>query len=185
MVILASQSPRRQNLMKEVTDKFTVIVSNVDESKSLSLPPVEAVKDIAFRKALAVFLDHFNDIVISADTIVTIDNKIIGKPKDKEDAKKILTYLSGKTHHVYTAYVIMAKEKISKGLVDTEVTFEELSEDLIDRYIASNSPMDKAGAYGIQDDKDFHLVKYIKGSYTNVMGFPVDEIKKDFDELKK
>ena len=185
MVILASQSPRRKQLMKEITNDFSVVVSDVDETTSPHLTPLEAVKEIAFRKASAVYSKYPKDIIISADTIVTIDNKIIGKPIDKEDAKNILKLLSGRKHHVITAYVIAANGEFKENTVDTEVEFEMLDSDLIDRYVASGSPMDKAGAYGIQDDEQFHLVKRIKGSYTNVVGFPVDEIKADFERMRK
>ena len=184
MIILASQSPRRKELMSQIAKDFTIIISNIDESTSLNLPPLVAVKDIAYRKGVAVAKDHPNDIVISADTIVVIDNQIIGKPQNKEDAKRILKLLSNKTHHVYTAYAIISPDKVIRDVVDTEVVFNELDDELIDRYIASGSPMDKAGAYGIQD-KEFNLVKSIIGSYTNVMGFPVDEIKIDLNKITK
>ncbi len=179
MFILASKSPRRKELMKDICPSFSIVISDIDESKSCHLPPLEAVIDIAYRKGEDVFKSHQNDIVISADTIVTIDNLIIGKPKDKEDAKRILKLLSGRTHHVITAYSIFSNEKVIQNHVISEVHFLELSDDLIDQYIASGSPMDKAGAYGIQDNEKFHIIDSIIGSYTNVVGFPVDEIKSD------
>ena len=178
MIILASQSPRRQQLMHSITDDFVVEISHIDESSSLSLSPLEAVKDIAKRKGLDIAKRHPHDLVISADTIVVIDNKIIGKPVDEVDAKRILNLLSDRTHHVYTAFYLIKENKEYEEVVISEVTFEKLSEQTIDEYIKSGSPMDKAGAYGAQDNNDFKLIKKITGSWSNVIGFPVDEIKK-------
>lgn len=179
MIILASSSPRRKELMKEITPSFSIDAADIDESASYSLSPLEAVKDVAYRKGLAVKDRHPNDIVISADTIVTIDNKIIGKPKNEEDAKKILEMLSGRKHQVITAYSIFHLNEVIRNFVVSDVYFEKLDEKLILDYIAYGGPMDKAGAYGIQDDDKFHLVKEIKGSYKNIVGFPVEEIKND------
>lgn len=177
MIILASQSPRRQQLMHSITDDFIVEVSHIDESSSLSMDPINAVKDIAKRKGLDISKKHPHDLVLSADTIVVLDNLIIGKPVDELDAKKILSMLSGRTHHVLTAFYLIKDNKEYEEVVDSEVTFNELSEELIDAYVASGSPMDKAGAYGAQDNNDFKLIKSINGSWSNVIGFPVDEIK--------
>ena len=184
MVILASASPRRKMLMKELVPSFTIIVPEIDESLSFKnhQDVKDIVKDIASRKCQKVSKDHPNDIVIAADTVVVIDNDIIGKPKDRDDAYRMLRKLSGKTHYVYTAYVISKEDKVITNVVETEVIFNDLSDDLINNYIASGSPLDKAGAYGYQDNADFALVKKINGSVTNVIGFPVDEIKED---LKK
>ena len=184
MVILASASPRRKMLMKELVPSFTIIVPEIDESLSFKnhQDVKDIVKDIASRKCQKVSKDHPNDIVIAADTVVVIDNDIIGKPKDRDDASRMLRKLSGKTHYVYTAYVISKEDKVITNVVETEVIFNDLSDDLINNYIASGSPLDKAGAYGYQDNADFALVKKINGSVTNVIGFPVDEIKED---LKK
>ena len=184
MVILASASPRRKMLMKELVPSFTIIVPEIDESLSFKnhQDVKDIVKDIASRKCQKVSKDHPNDLVIAADTVVVSDNDIIGKPKDKDDAYRMLRKLSGKTHYVYTAYVISKEDKVITNVVETEVIFNDLSDDLINNYIASGSPLDKAGAYGYQDNADFALVKKINGSVTNVIGFPVDEIKED---LKK
>ena len=113
---------------------------------------------------------------------MVINNQIIGKPKDEKDAYRMLRMLSGKTHYVYTGYAIHQKGKFINKTAVTEVTFNELSDELIYEYIKSGSPMDKAGAYGYQDNKDFALVKKISGSRTNVIGFPTEAIKED---LKK
>ena len=184
MVILASASPRRKQLMKELVPSFTIIVPEIDESLSFKNHQhvKDIVKDIAHRKCQKISKDHLSDLVIAADTVVVIDNEIIGKPKDAEDAFKMLRKLSGKTHYVYTAYEISQNNKAISGVVETEVVFNDLNDDLINRYIASGSPLDKAGAYGYQDNERFPLVKKINGSITNVIGFPVEEIKED---LKK
>ena len=178
MIVLASKSPRRQQLMHRISDAFIIDVSHIDESTSLNMPPVEAVKDIAKRKGLDIAKNHPGDIVISADTIVVIDNMILGKPIDEADASRMLNLLSGRTHKVITAFCLIKDDKFYEEYVISEVTFNKLSQDLIDEYIKSGSPMDKAGAYGAQDNKDFLIVKDIKGSRDNVIGFPVDEIKK-------
>ena len=186
MVILASGSPRRRELMKQIVEEYSIITSDIDEESSYYMSPLEAVLDIAKRKGEKVFNDHPNDIVVSADTIVVLDNKIIGKPVDEGDAKRILHLLSGREHEVITAYCIFSKGKMIENHVSSKVQFYELSDDLINRYVATGSPLDKAGAYGAQDnDKEFPIVKKIKGSLTNVIGFPVEEIKRDFESIQQ
>lgn len=181
--VLASSSPRRKELMKEISEVFSIDVSNVDESVDEKLSPVEAVKEIALRKGKAVKDRHLDDVVISADTIVVIDNMIIGKPIDKDDAVRILKLLSDRTHIVYTAYCIFYKDKFVEKVIKSEVTFNKLSDALIKEYVASKSPLDKAGAYGVQDNDNFHIIKEIKGSLTNVIGFPVEDIKISLNSL--
>ena len=180
--ILASKSPRRKELMKFISLDFLIAVEDIDEESSYLLPPIEAVKDIAKRKGEAVDKLYPNDLVISADTIVVLDNQIIGKPVDEEDAKRILRLLSNKTHYVYTAYRVKYLNKIIINYVGSEVIFNELSEELIDQYVKSGSPLDKAGAYGVQDNDKFPIIKKVIGSRDNVVGFPVKEIK---DDIKK
>ena len=175
--VLASSSPRRKELMKEISEVFSIDVSNVDETVDKSLSPVDAVKTIALRKGEAVKVRHPNEVVISADTIVVINNMIIGKPIDEKDAIRILKLLSDRTHIVYTAYCIFYKDKFVEEVVESKVTFNKLSDDLIKEYVASKSPLDKAGAYGVQDNGNFNIIKEIKGSLTNVIGFPVEDIK--------
>ena len=180
MIILASASPRRKRLMQEeISSCFDIIVPEIDESLSFKNhnDVRDIVKDIATRKCLKIANDHPNDLVIAADTVVVIDEQIIGKPKDKEDAYRMLKMLSNHTHYVYTGYAIHQNEKLCVGVTKTEVLFNDLSDELINNYIASGSPMDKAGAYGYQDNQDFALVKKINGSVTNVIGFPVEDIK--------
>ena len=181
--VLASSSPRRKELMKEISEVFSIDVSNVDETVDESLSPVDAVKTIALRKGEAVKVRHPNEVVISADTIVVIDNMIIGKPVDEKDAVRILKLLSGRTHVVYTAYCIFYKDKFIEEVVESSVTFNKLSDELIKEYVASKSPLDKAGAYGVQDNDNFNIIKEIKGSLTNVIGFPVEDIKVSLNSL--
>ena len=180
MVILASGSPRRRELMKKVTDNYIVITSDIDESTSLNLPPLEAVLDIAKRKGLKVKESHPNDLILSADTIVVLDNQIIGKPKDEEDAKRILRLLSNRTHEVITAYCWIKGEKLIERYVTSKVVFYELNGSLINEYVATGSPLDKAGGYGVQDNEKFPIVKEVIGSVDNVIGFPIKEIKEDY-----
>ena len=181
--VLASKSPRRIEMMKDISPSFLIATEDIDEESSYSLSPIEAVMDIAKRKGKAVYDNYPDDLVISADTIVVLDNKIIGKPKSEENAKEILRELSGKTHHVYTGFTIHYLNKTFVDVVDTEVDFDNLSEDLIESYVASGSPLDKAGAYGIQDNKKYPLILSIRGSLDNVIGFPVKEIKEAIDSL--
>ena len=181
--VLASSSPRRKELMKEISEVFSIDVSNVDETVDENLSPIDAVKTIALRKGEAVRVRHLNEVVISADTIVVVDNMIIGKPVDEIDAVRILKLLSGRTHIVYTAYCIFYKDKFIEEVIKSEVTFNNLSEELIKEYVASKSPLDKAGAYGVQDNDNFHIIKEIKGSLTNVIGFPVEDIKVSLNSL--
>lgn len=185
MIVLGSKSPRRQQLMHRITDDFIVDVSDIDESTSLNMSPIEAVQDIAKRKGLDIVKRHPGQIVISADTIVVIDNMILGKPIDEEDASRILNLLSNRTHQVITAFCLLKDDKFLEEYVTSEVMFYKLSQELIDSYIKSGSPMDKAGAYGAQDNNDFLIVKEIKGSRDNVIGFPVDEIRIALEKFKK
>ena len=185
MVILASASPRRKELMKkDICSSFKIVVSDIDEDLSFKNhhEPIDIVKDISLRKCLKVAEAYPHDLVIAADTIVVIDHEIIGKPKDKEDAYLILKKLSGREHFVYTGYALKQEDKLVQGIVKSEVLFNNLTDDLIYRYIASGSPLDKAGAYGLQDNQEFPIVKKTSGSLTNIIGFPTAEIKNDLQK---
>ena len=179
MIILASSSPRRKELLTQVVKDFKIVVSDIDESEYLSLPYEDAVKEIAFHKGEKIHQQYPHDVVISADTIVVINNQIIGKPKDKEDAKRILKLLSNNTHLVLTSYHILKDELHIENTVISEVVFYPLSDKFIDDYIKTGSPLDKAGAYGVQDDHSHLMIKEVKGSVNNVIGFPIEEIKND------
>ena len=182
MIILASASPRRKRLMEEeISSSFKVVIPEIDESLSFRKyqDVRDIVKDIAKRKCLKVADIYENDLVIAADTVVVINGQIIGKPKDKEDAYRMLKMLSNNKHVVYTGYAIKQGKVFINKVAKTTVVFNELSDQIINDYIASGSPMDKAGAYGYQDNQDFALVKKIHGSKANVIGFPVEMIKRD------
>ena len=181
--VLASKSPRRKDLMKFISSDFLIATEDIDEESSYNLSPIEAVKDIAKRKGEAVYKSYPDDLVISCDTIVVIDNQIIGKPIDEMDAKRILKKLSGRVHYVYTGFAIHYLDKLIVDVVSSKVHFNELSDELIDKYIKSKSPLDKAGAYGVQDNKEYPIIKNIIGSVDNVIGFPIKEIKEKINEI--
>ena len=183
--VLASKSPRRQELMKLISSDFIVATEDIDEESSYKLSPIKAVEDIARRKGEAVEKYYPEDLIISADTIVVLDNQIIGKPIDELDAKRILKELSGKSHYVHTGFRIKYLNKEIISHVTSEVIFNELSDELINKYVKSGSPLDKAGAYGVQDNDKFPIIKKVIGSVDNVVGFPVKEIKELIEQIKK
>lgn len=175
--ILASASPRRKELLAELIQGFEIIPAKGEEKTEEGLSPTELVKALAAQKAkeVAALPCARNKAVLGADTVVALDGKILGKPKDEAEAAQMLTALSGRTHEVYTGVCIIAqKEGKSVERVDaacTAVKFFPLSKKKIEAYIATGSPMDKAGAYGIQDGD---LVEAIQGSFSNVVGLPVE-----------
>ncbi|MBO4951191.1 MAG: septum formation inhibitor Maf [Clostridia bacterium] len=176
-IILASKSPRRKEILETMGVDFVIDVADADESVGSELSPVEAVCEISKRKADAVFKRHECEdcIIISADTVVVIDGKIIGKPKDENDAFSIIKSLSGRTHEVYTGFTVCGNGKAKTDFEVTKVHFKELCDDDIRRYVATGEPMDKAGAYGIQQKGNL-FVEYIHGDYYNVVGFPISKI---------
>lgn len=171
-LILASSSPRRKELLEQVKLPFTISTSNVDETYDSHLSPVEIVQFLARKKAEAVFKNHRDSIVLGSDTIVVLDGKILGKPKNQSEAKQMLSSLSGRTHAVITGVAIMSKEKEECFAVETLVTFYELTDFEIEYYVDTGEPFDKAGAYGIQGI-GATLVKEIKGDYFSVVGLPI------------
>ena len=180
-LILASKSPRRQELLKFITEDFTVQVSNVDESVSGTLTAEETVLQLATIKGEAVYSQHPSDTVISADTIVVLDGRILGKPHSEEEAVEMLSALSGRTHTVFTGVYITDGNKSISFAEKTQVMFNELSSEDIDKYIKSGEPFDKAGAYGIQG-KGSVMIEKINGDYYNVMGLPVSRLNKILKE---
>ena len=171
-LVLASKSPRRLQLLEQYFNDIIVAPQNIEE-KSTKIYPSDIVEEIAMNKIGNLPNEYYDKIVISADTIVALDNVIYGKPKDEADAERILKNLSGKWHNVITGYVVSYKGKIINGSETSKVKFKELNETQIRDYIASGSPMDKAGAYGIQDDV---VVECIEGSINNVIGLPLEKI---------
>jgi len=174
-LILASQSPRRRALLKQLGLEFEIQESGVPEDFASDKSPSENVRSLAIRKAAAV-AERFNDaIVIGADTTVVLNDKIFGKPVDENDAVDMLQKLSGKTHQVYTGFALFDRpsNKTIAATEKTDVTFRTLSREEIRDYVKSGSPMDKAGAYGIQDDYGAVFVSRIEGCFYNVVGFPL------------
>ena len=176
-LILASSSPRRRYLLKQAGLKFSVIPSRFDENSVTLSSPESYVRLLAEGKAKDISMQYPDNWIIGADTIVFIDNSILGKPGSRAEARTMLTRLSGKTHQVITGYCICckAKDRFFSDSVKTDVHFKKLTEKEINWYINSGEPFDKAGAYAIQGIGTF-LVKRINGSYTNVVGLPVCEV---------
>jgi septum formation protein len=174
-LILASQSPRRKILLRQIGLKFRVIPSQVSEVFSPNQSAGDNAKRIAIDKASEVASRLRKGIVIGADTIVVLDHHVLGKPISKEDAKRMLKLLSGREHSVYTGFsLIDVKTKNHvEGVEETKVRFRKLDEKEIVSYIDSGSPMDKAGSYGIQDDYGAVFVEKVNGCFYNVVGFPL------------
>ena len=176
-LILASKSPRRRYLLEQARLEFSVIPSNFEENSIPPSSPESYVKRLAEAKAKDISQRYPDSWVIGADTIVLIDNTMLGKPASRPEARKMLRSLSGKTHQVLTGYCICceATGRFFSEAIKTDVCFKELTGSQIDWYISSGEPFDKAGAYAIQGIGTF-LVKCIHGSYTNVVGLPVCEV---------
>ena len=181
-IILASASPRRKELLTLAGVDFTVKVADVDEIIPENASPDEVVMSLALQKAQAVAKDNSDCIVIGSDTVVALDGTILGKPRDEENAKQMLSALSGRSHTVYTGVAIISGEKVKNFCEATEVVFNELSAEEIADYVATKEPMDKAGAYGIQG-KGCVLVEKIIGDYFNVVGLPVSRVYKELKDM--
>ena len=187
-MILASQSPRRIELMRDAGYNVDVIPADIDESPLPGEGPVDLVRRLARDKALAVAGSHgkAGETVVAADTVVIVDDRALGKPHDAEDAASMLRELSGSGHHVVTAVAIAAAgtepEVLDEFHADTEVRFYPLSQDQIDAYIATGEPFDKAGSYGIQG-KGRLLVEGIVGDFYNVVGLPIAELSRRLSAL--
>ncbi|MBE6063149.1 MAG: Maf-like protein [Clostridium butyricum] len=179
-IVLASASERRQELLSRIFEKFDIVVSNFDENIVAFKGSVdEYVKEISNGKALEVKDRIKGDaIIISADTVVVFDGRILGKPKDKNDAFQMLKSLQGRSHSVYTGITVINTKNnvVIQESVSTEVTFSPISDDEITKYIETGEPLDKAGAYGIQG-KGGVFVERINGCYYNVVGLPLNRLK--------
>ena len=183
-IILCSTSPRRIELLKKLVPDFKIIKPLYEEhdlelDNPFDLPLIQSENKANSIKNLA----KPQDLIISCDTVVYLENSILGKPHNLDHAFNMLKMLSGQTHQVISGYTIIYKDKLIKKAVVTKVIFNELSDELIKKYIQNEKVLDKAGSYGIQDDSDYHLIKEINGSYYNVMGFPLEEIEKDLINL--
>jgi len=173
-IILASNSPRRRELLGQIgIERFRVLSPDVDESVEDSLSPVQIVEELSLRKARAVANQAGpGSLILAADTVVSLDGAVLGKPRDQEGAFAMLSALSGREHHVYTGVTVLQGGRAVTEHEETAVTFRPLGPDEIWSYIASGEPMDKAGAYGIQG-RGALLVSGIRGDYCNVVGLPV------------
>jgi septum formation protein len=177
-IILASNSPRRKELLAGLDVEFEVrVLKGIDESYPATLPTAEIAEYIAQKKA-AVYRETMaaDELIITADTIVVLNDEVLGKPKDAADACRMLHELSGKTHQVVTGVVLTTKGQQEHFSVVSNVTFKELTDDEINYYVETYKPMDKAGAYGIQEWIGYVGVTRLEGSYFNVMGLPVQRI---------
>ena len=190
-IILASNSPRRKELLAGLGIPYDVFVlQGIDESYPDDLPANEVAEYIARKKAKAYRNENAKlsiincqlSIILTADTIVVCDGEILGMPHDADDACAMLRKLSGKTHQVYTGYCLQTADKTVSGTVCSDVTFKELSDEEITYYVEKYNPLDKAGAYGIQEWIGYIGITGIRGSYYNVMGLPVQRI---YEEIKK
>lgn len=171
-IILASASPRRKEILQLADLSFNIMPSDAEEITTKT-EPQEVVMELASIKAKDIYeRSDKQSMVVGADTVVAYKGQILGKPSDEEDARRMLSMLSGQTHEVYTGVCVIEDGQIKTFYEETKVTFYEISEDEINRYIGTGEPMDKAGSYGIQG-KAAVFIKGIEGDYYNVVGFPI------------
>lgn len=184
-IILASASPRRKKLLEQINLKFKTVSVDLDERQLPNEKPLRMVKRLAEEKLQLALQKIQHGIIITADTIVVLDGKIIGKPKDEIDAVKILKKLSGRKHTVYTGFALF-NTSTNKKIISYEKTFvqfRKLTNEEISLYVGSGSPMDKAGAYGIQDDFGAVFIQAINGCYYNVVGLPLSRVYHALNEV--
>jgi len=171
-IVLASASPRRQELLRQVGVSFRVIPSSVDETIQTPMAPIDLVEHLALSKARDVAQQHRAALVIGSDTIVVIDEEVLGKPRHRADAVKMLRQLSGRVHQVHTGLAVVAGDRYLVSHETTDVRFRDLTLAQIERYVDSGEPMDKAGAYAIQG-LGAAIVSSISGDYFTVVGLPI------------
>ena len=182
-MILASNSQRRQEILKDAGFNFRVITSNIEETSDKKII-TEKILDIAEKKMEKIAKNNVNEFILAADTVVELDKNIFGKPKDREEAFKFLKLLSGKIHRVITAYVFknISKNILIREVVISEVKFFDLDDETINWYLDTGEPFDKAGAYGIQGYGRV-LVEKIDGDYYSIMGFPISNFLKNLRKI--
>ena len=182
-MILASNSQRRQEILKDAGFNFRVIASNIEEISDKE-NVIERILDIAEKKLEQIAKNNVNEFILAADTVVELDKNIFGKPKDREEAFKFLKFLSGKIHRVITAYVFknISKNILIREVVISEVKFFDLDDETINWYLDTGEPFDKAGAYGIQGYGRI-LVEKIDGDYYSIMGFPISNFLKNLRKI--
>ena len=179
-IVLASKSPRRQELLKGIGIDFSVITKDVDESYSSNISVYDVAPFLSVKKAKAFEESELPDnyMVITADTVVVVGDMILGKPKDAEEARGMLSMISGRKHSVITGVTIRTNDKVKTFSVASKVSFEELDKDEIEYYVNTFKPYDKAGSYGIQEWIGYIGVNSVEGSYFNVMGLPTQKLYK-------
>lgn len=184
-ILLASKSPRRRELLTQLRLPFKVVtIGGIDESYPESLPAEEVPLYLANLKADAYLkMLRDNELIITADTLVILENRIMGKPAGREEAIEMLTALSGKTHHVVSGVSLTTRERRTSFTVKTDVTFAALTPEEIEYYVDNFLPFDKAGAYGIQEWIGCVAVEKIEGSFYNVMGLPVHQLYKELERF--
>ncbi|PHI08592.1 nucleoside triphosphate pyrophosphatase [Fusobacterium polymorphum] len=182
-MILASNSQRRQEILKDVGFNFRVITSNIEEISDKE-NVIERILDIAEKKMEQIAKNNVNEFILAADTVVELNKKVFGKPKNREEAFKFLKTLSGKVHRVITAYVFknISKNILIKEVVVSEVKFFDLDNDTINWYLDTGEPFDKAGAYGIQGYGRI-LVEKINGDFYSIMGFPISNFLENLRKI--
>ena len=182
-MILASNSQRRQEILKDAGFNFRVITSNIEEISDKE-NVIERILDIAEKKLEQISKNNVNEFILAADTVIELDKNIFGKPKDREEAFKFLKLLSGKIHRVITAYVFknISKNILIREVVISEVKFFDLDDETINWYLDTGEPFDKAGAYGIQGYGRV-LVEKIDGDYYSIMGFPISNFLKNLRKI--
>jgi septum formation protein len=183
-IILASASPRRKELLEKLGFKFTVEPGNCEEDIDSELEPHEVVRQLSILKAKSVATSYNNAVIIAADTIGLIGNKILGKPHTENEARKMLNAINGKPHTVITGFTVLdtATNKILTNTVDTKVYIKKLTHQEIDAYVKTGEPLDKAGAYAIQG-LGAVIVEKIEGDYYNVMGLPLNSLVEALKEF--
>lgn len=183
-IILASESPRRKELLEKIGLKFKVIKSNFKEYADPKLSPHQLVKKLSLEKAKAVFKNHKDSLIIAADTFVVCGGRVLGKPKDKKDARRMLSSLSNKSHLVITGFTIIdcSLNKIITKSIETKVRMKKLNDKEINDYIATKEPFGKAGAYAIQE-KGSMFIQKIEGDFFNAVGLPIHTIAWELKKL--
>ena len=176
-IILASASPRRKELLSYITNEYTVIPSSVEETVPKGIPVLKQPEYLSKIKALDIAKDYPNDIVIGADTSVILGNEILGKPKDRADAERMLLNLSGKVHKVVTGCTVVKNGDVASFSVVSKVKFQKLTKAELEAYLGTDEPYDKAGSYAVQG-KAGAFVEWIKGDYFNIVGLPISKLKK-------
>lgn len=183
MIILASGSPRRAELLALITKDFGIVESDVDEHTDLD-DPKAIVYELAKRKAEPVAKQYPDDIVIGADTVVYVDSEVLGKPKDKADAERMIRKLAGKTHEVWTGVCLLRGDRQLREESGSLVTFSEMSDEEIRHYVEHEDVLDKAGAYAVQEGAAKFVLR-IDGSYTGIMGLPVELVYRLLKDMRR